>query len=482
MSQLAPAAVSVSRLPLRIMILDDEPATVGTLTHFLSTKEWEVIGAQSIREAAASMDSFVPDVMVVDVYLGEEDGLEYVKVLRQRHPDLGIVVISAEDTQTLARKAIECGADYFLSKPIAPAALTLTVGKLSELRAQRIRNLELERELKREHAEGLFPQILTHSDSMKAVLRLIEKVASRDLSVLICGESGTGKELVARAVHQRSNRNKGAFVELNCAALPPNLVESELFGHEKGAFTGAVASRPGKVELASGGTLFLDEIGELPLEVQPKFLRALQERRITRVGGKRDIECDFRLVTATHRDLLNEVRKGGFREDLFYRVAVFPIKLPPLRERMEDLDLLLTSFLRHEGIKHPAIDPEVTRLLHSYHWPGNIRELKNFAQAVTLLTDNGEIDEAAVRTYFGTRLGENFRPGQRNAGAPPPVSAVPAGQRPIRKLEDIEREEILYALQVYKGNVPEAAMALGMGRATLYKYIKRHEYELGDFS
>lgn len=480
-TELQPVQTSSSRPPLRILVLDDEPSTLSVFSHVLGSQGWEVICARNIHDASALFSQFVPDIALVDVYLGDEDGLVYVKNLRARNADLGIVVISAEDTQTLARKAIDSGADYFVSKPIAPAALILTITKMGEFRKERERTRVLTEDLTRSIRETGFPEIVTHGDAMRSVLRLIEKVGARDLSVLIFGESGTGKELVARGVHQNSPRASGPFIELNCAALPPNLVESELFGHEKGAFTGAIASRAGKIELANGGTLFLDEIGELPLDMQPKLLRALQEKRVTRVGGKRDIGSDFRLVSATNRDLLQEVKEGRFREDLFYRVAVFPIKLPPLRDRREDIELLLTHFLQAEGIRGPRVTPEAHQLLHRYPWPGNVRELKNLAQAIPLLTDGNEIGVEAITAYFGTRLGNVASP------VSAPVVSMNLGngssqRRAVRKLEDLERDEILYALQVHRGNVPDAANALGMGRATLYKYLRKHNISQDDYA
>jgi len=458
-------------LPVRVLVLDDEPITVLALGNLLVQQGYMPLAARSLREATSILAGTVPDVAIVDVYLGTEDGLDLVRELHKRLPDVGIIVISAEDTETLAQKAISCGADAFLSKPIAPAALMLSVRNLLQLRRERQRAVELERELKRSLEGSLFPRILTHSDAMRSVLRLVEKVAPRELSVLIFGESGTGKELVARAVHEHSHRSRGSFVELNCAALPVNLVESELFGHEKGAFTGALASRAGKIEQANGGTLFLDEIGELPLEIQPKFLRALQEKRVTRVGGKGSIDCDFRLVCATNRDLAKDVREGRFREDLFYRIAVFPLKLPPLRDRIEDVDMLLEAFLRQEGIKSPRVTEGAHELLRRYSWPGNVRELKNMAQAVTLLTETGTIDESVIASYLGSRF--QLKPGTLSINAT--AEETPDS---VRKLADLEREEILRALRVFRGYVPEAARALGMGRATLYKYIKKHDIRL----
>jgi len=473
--------------PLLVLVVEDDPTTITLLSRLLDREGCEVTTARNLTEAAAAMSAVVPDVAVVDVYLGEEDGLTFVRQLRARDPEIGIMVISAEDTDTLVRKAIDSGADNFLSKPIAPAALTLTVRKLGELRQRRRRAIELESQLKKSLLDTLFPEIVTHSDAMRAVLRLVEKVAPRDLTVLICGESGTGKDLVARAIHQLSPRGGKNFVELNCAALPASLVESELFGHEKGSFTGAVASHAGKIEQAAGGTLFLDEIGDLPLEIQPKLLRALQDKRITRVGGKTSLECDFRLLSATNRDLVKDVKAGRFREDLFYRIAVFPINLPSLRDRIEDLDLLLAYFLKQEGLKAPRITSGARQLLRSYRWPGNVRELKNFAQAVTLLIEDEFIGEESVRSYFDTRLDVVSPEEEANSlRLPAPASGnLPNGKhrssRPVRKIAEIEREEIINALRYYQGRIGEAAQALGIGRATLYKYIKKHAIDARAF-
>jgi len=458
-------APTLSPAAAQVLVLDDNALTLQTIERVLRHRGgYAVRLVHSVAEARDALLEMTPDVALVDVHLQGENGLHFVRELRGILPELGIIVFSGDDTATLAAQAVECGADSFLSKPLTAAALTLSVEKLTELALERRRARALEAELEHKIRDTVFPSILTHSDSMKAVLRLVHKVASRDLAVLVCGESGTGKELVARAIHQLSTRRDQPFVELNCAALPPNLVESELFGHEKGAFTGAIASRPGRMEQADTGTLFLDEIGELPLDMQPKLLRALQEKRFTRVGGNQTIDSDFRLISATNRDLVEEVRRGSFREDLFYRVSVFPIRLPPLRERPEDIELLLMHFLRREGIAQPQVTPAALQMLRDYHWPGNVRELLNFAQAITLICEDGILSQDCVRHYFGSRLDSV----SRRADTPPPADA----HRPVRKLADLEREEILFALRCFKGNVSEAARALGMGRATLYKYLR----------
>lgn len=448
-------------LPLRVLLVGRDAGMLTLLGQILAHQGRQAMAARDPGEAAGLLAGSMPDIAIVDVANADSEEMEYVAELRRHFSDLGIIVTAGDDSVALAEKAVSSGADHILPKPIAPWALQLAVDKLAELREHRQRVLSLQRELTHSVRDAAFPDIVTSSDRMKAVLRLVEKVSARDLSVLICGESGTGKELVARAIHQSSPRANGNFIELNCAALPPNLVESELFGHEKGAFTGAVTARAGKIEQASGGTLFLDEIGELPLEMQPKLLRALQERRITRIGGRGLIDSNFRLVCATNRDLTEEVKAGRFREDLFYRVAVFPIQLPPLRERIVDLELLLSHFLRQEGACCPDLTTGALNMLAKYPWPGNVRELKNFAQAVMLLSESGHIDEPAVQAYFGSRLNLNGARENRK------------GPKPVRKLEDVERDEIMNAMQVFGGNVPEAARALGIGRATLYKYLNR---------
>jgi DNA-binding NtrC family response regulator len=462
------AAVDQFRvLPLRVLLVGHNPDTLTAFSNLLARHGHETIQANSLTSAGARLSQAIPDIVVVDVDGADVSTAGLFADFRNRFRDIALVVVLGGDSAEQAARYTKLGADQILSKPVSPWSLELAVAKLGEVRQLRQRVFALERELTFSVREAAFPDIVTNSDSMKAVLRLVEKVSTRDLSVLICGESGTGKELVARAIHQASQRCHGNFVELNCAALPPNLVESELFGHEKGAFTGAIASRAGKVELASGGTLFLDEIGELPIEIQPKLLRALQERRITRIGGHHSIDCDFRLVCATNRDLITEVRAGRFREDLFYRVAVFPVQLPPLRERMEDLELLLEHFLRQEGSGETQITPAALNALRKYLWPGNIRELKNFIQAVLLLMDHGTIDDLMVTKYFGSRMGVN---------ASQDLNAIAASQsqpRSVRRLLELQHEEIMYAVQVYRGNIPEAARALGMGRATLYKYLNR---------
>lgn len=464
-----------------VVILDDETSVVTMLQQFLSKRGYTVYPSRNRAEFEQQFLVSIPDAVIIDLNLKTESGLSLLPVLRNKYPDLGIIIMTGDDSPESKRKALGMGADVYLNKPVSPQELIENIDAFAQPLKQpqhpappRVEVRSLPSATENMEARK-FPEIITKAKSMEAVLKLIEKVSPRDLSVLVWGESGTGKELFAQAIHNHSTRRGGNFVALNCAALPPNLVESELFGHEKGSFTGAIAAHRGKIQQASGGTLFLDEIGELPLEIQPKLLRALQERNFVPVGGKAPIESDFRLVCATNRDLVQEVKLGRFREDLFYRIAVFPVKLPPLRDRMEDLELLLGHFLRLEGIDNPVISKEALEKLRQHRWPGNVRELKNFSQAIPLFCENNSIDETALKLYFSSRMeGTGF---SNTASTSQPEEKAPIqtiqANRPVRKLEDLEREEIQYALNYFQGNVAEAARALGMGRATLYKYLKR---------
>lgn len=452
------------------LILDDEPGIVMVLEHLLKTEGWEVLTASRLTDARSLTATRIPDLAVVDVYLDESSGLDFVRELRQRDSETGILVISSEDTSSLAMKAIESGADYFVSKPISPPAFLLSIRNVFSLREERGLVRQLRSDLESAVEQRFASDIITQSDVMKGVLQLVKRAAAKDIPVLISGESGTGKELVARAIHANSNRRNGNFVEVNCAALPANLVESELFGHEKGAFTGAISSRQGCLARAHKGTLFLDEIGELPLEVQPKLLRALQEKRFNPVGSTETKESDFRLVCATNRDLVKEVKDGRFREDLYFRVAVVAIRLPALRERPEDLRLLLDHFLRQEGQAKMTFTQEANGLLATYNWPGNVRELRNFAQALTVFVDAGTVNEEDIRNCLGSRLDEGG--GVRDA------AIETSGNAPIRNLEALQEMEMRRALRWFRGNATEAAKALGIGRSTLYRFIQREDIDL----
>ncbi|MDX1971526.1 MAG: sigma-54 dependent transcriptional regulator [Candidatus Sumerlaeia bacterium] len=486
-----------------VLILDDQESILKTLTHFLERQGFQTHCFHAMEPFEDQLRVLRPDCVMVDMNLpttipqDEPAGAILIRRIRRDFPALGMIAFSSDDTPRMRELARREGADLFLSKPIVSGELLDALRKLVKPQASTPAPLvSLDARLQPvpepviSSKSNSFPEIITRSANMVPVLKLLEKVSPRDLSVLLWGESGTGKELFAQAIHRHSSRRTGQFVPLNCAALPANLVESELFGHEKGAFTGAIASHTGKILQASGGTLFLDEIGELPLEIQPKLLRALQEKTFIPVGGKSPIQSDFRLVCATNRDLVQEVKAGRFREDLFYRIAVFPIKLPPLRERKEDLEVLLRHFLKMESPTPLEPSPEAIQFLQHHGWPGNIRELRNFAQAIPLFCDGNVIDRNALEYYMKSQMeGSGFsfirsRDAASTLGTEP-VPASPSGARiieygrPVRQLEELEREEIEYALKYYQNNVSEAARALGMGRATLYKYIKKHGLIVG---
>jgi two-component system nitrogen regulation response regulator NtrX len=463
--------MSHTESPRHALVLDDEPGMVAVLEHLLKREGWHVVTASSLAEAQASLAQVVPDLAVVDVYLQGASGLEFVETLRHRSPETGILVISSEDTSSLAMKAIESGADYFASKPISPPAFLLSVRNVFRLREQRGQLQHLRDELAAAVDDRVSSGIVTQNDAMRGMLTLVKKVAGRDLAVLVTGESGTGKELIARAIHHNSPRRSGPFVEVNCAAIPENLVESELFGHEKGSFTGAVAARAGRLLQANRGTLFLDEIGEMPLPMQAKLLRALQEKKFEPVGANKSVQSDFRLVCATNRDLQGDVRSGHFREDLYYRVAVFALRLPALRERAEDIELLIDHFLRKQG-DTIRFSPEALTLLRNYSWPGNVRELRNFAESLPVYCARGHAGEDDVRDCLGSRL-----PTTGTAGN----GATPSDPTQVRKVEDLVRDEILRALRLYAGNTAQAARALGMGRSSLYRHIEKEQIDLNAF-
>jgi two-component system NtrC family response regulator len=385
-----------SSVPGRILIVEDDPVLLDQLSWALKDK-FQVLRARDAIEARMLCEP-EPDVYLFDMRLppsGEvQEGLNLLKEARQREPDATVVMMSGEGERRVALKAIELGAFDFFQKPVNPAELLVILARALERRRLLAENRAL-----RAHAreDGSFGRLLGKSPPMRRLFRAIQKVAPSDATVLIQGESGTGKELVAHSIHAASLRRDRPFVAVNVSALPESLAEAELFGHERGAFTGAIASRPGKFELAHGGTLFLDEIGTLASSVQAKILRALESREIERVGGRRAIAVDFRLISATNEDLEERVRKGSFREDLFYRINTIPIRLPPLRERGEDVLLLAEHFLetlsaRHHRPARPLSPPVVARLL-GHPWRGNVRELEHVIEMLVLFAEGDQISE-----------------------------------------------------------------------------------------
>jgi len=453
----------------RILVADDHDAMREGMVLALTRLGHEVQGVKGGAEAIAAYRKRPADVVVTDLRMVPVDGIEVVRRLRAEDPDATVLVVSAHGTIATAVEAMAEGAIDFLEKPFPPEVLRARVEKAAQIarerrgaRADRGRAEALEEDRVREHdPHGL----VGSSEPMRRVLEQIRKVAPTDATVLVLGESGTGKELVARAIHDAGPRRSAPFVSVSCAAIPEGLLESELFGHERGAFTGAVRRKLGRFELADGGTLFLDEVGEIPPSIQVKLLRVLQERTIERVGGEGSIEVDVRLVSATHRDLAKLVAEGRFREDLYYRLDVVPIRLPPLRDRPGDVEELARVFLARAaprlGREVRGFTPEALELLRRHRWPGNVRELMNLVEQALVFAEGPEVR--------AEDLPEGLR---RPAAAALPV---PAGDRPLPDvLDDLERQLVVAAMEKARGVKAEAARLLGIKPSALYYKLEKY--------
>ncbi|GAB6061943.1 sigma-54-dependent transcriptional regulator [Deferrisoma palaeochoriense] len=373
----------------RVLVVDDDESLRRILEYNLAEEGYAVATAASGEEALEKLDRASFDLVVTDIKMPGMDGMDLLRRIKAEAPETQVIVITAFGTIEMAVEAMKAGAAEYITKPFNRDELKLAVRKALRVRDLEAENVRLRQEVRRiEEAD----KIVGDSPAMQAVYRLIEKVADSDASVLITGESGTGKELAARAIHRLSRRADRPFVAVNCAAIPRELLESELFGHKKGAFTGAIRDKKGRFEEAAGGTIFLDEIGEMPLDLQPKILRALQEREITPVGSNEVIRVDARVLAATNRDLEAEVEEGRFREDLYYRIAVVPIHMPSLRERPEDIPLLVAHFLKKLAPGRAIrITPEAMEALTRYSWKGNVRELENTIERLLVLTEGDTI-------------------------------------------------------------------------------------------
>lgn len=369
-----------------ILIVDDEKSLRDSMKILLSDS-YNVIFAVDGKEAIQKVQEFIPDLVLLDIRLPEIDGLEVLRHIKDIEPDLDVIMVTAMNTVEHAVEAIKAGAYDYVTKPFDIAAISTLIAKVLEQKELKKENLYLKEEIAKKYQ---FQKIIGKTSAMQDIFSIIAQISKNDATVLILGESGTGKELVARAIHNLSNRSSRLFVPINCAAIPENLLESELFGHERGAFTNAFERKLGKFEIAEGGTLFLDEIGSLPISMQGKLLRALQEREIERVGGDKRIPIDVRIISATNTDLQKAIRDEKFRKDLYYRLNVLPINLPPLRERKEDIPLLIEHFISiynlEFGKKIKGFTPEAYKALTAYNWPGNIRELQNLVERLVVLS------------------------------------------------------------------------------------------------
>ncbi|RPJ42582.1 MAG: sigma-54-dependent Fis family transcriptional regulator [Candidatus Latescibacterota bacterium] len=453
----------------RVLVVEDQEAVRRGLEELLSEDGHRVATASDVESAVARALEFAPHLVLLDLNLPDKNGLELIRELRERGMDPTIIVLTAHASIDSAVDAVQRGVFDYLEKPVLPERLRAAVARGLERAELRGEVDRLRREMMR---GGRFEEMIGSSPRMLELYRLVDQVAPTNAAVLILGESGTGKEVLARAVHRISPRASRPFVAVNCAAFPESLLESELFGHEKGAFTGATAARVGCFEQADTGTLFLDEIGEMPLEMQTKLLRVLEEKKVRRVGGSREVPIDVRILAASNRDLDALRAEGRFREDLFFRLNVFQLETPPLRERMTDLAALAEHFLRGFLEENPSrrttgFSAEALAFLKAHSWPGNVRELRNVVQRAAVLCSEGEI-----RPEHLPRFGEAGRPATAPADDRDAVS-IPVGS----SLSRAERELILRTLRACEGNKPQAAKILGISLKTLYTRL--HEYEAG---
>ncbi len=460
---------------LRLLIVDDEEAARYGMRRALNSNGYEIAEAGSVAEARTLMSARPPDLMLLDVNLPGQSGLEFLHELQKTPEAMPLVIlITAHGNERMAVEAIKAGAYDYLAKPFEVDDLRLVVKNALETVRLRRENERLRTTLAQESAAR--GSLIGNSDALRRVRGLIDKVAETDATVLIRGESGTGKELVAREIHERSStRRRGAFVAVNCAALPSELIESELFGHEKGAFTGAAARRRGKFEQADGGTLFLDEIGDMSANVQAKLLRALEERRIERLGGNESLPVDVRIISATHRPLEQDIEAGNFRADLFYRLRVVTVELAPLRERREDIPVLAEAFARataeRYNLPERRIGATALRQLLEYPWPGNVRELRNAIERSLILAEGDELSardlpeeiNAAADSVGQTRARSESEGDQLGV----PFTADFRNDR-----REFERRYITRCLEETGGNVTRAAAILGMHRQSLQHKLR----------
>ena len=454
----------------QVLLVEDDASIAVVITAALGDEGYDVLRCESIdgRDRLLAQQEF--DVMLTDVMLEDGDGIETLGQVRANHPDMPIIILSAQNTLDTAVRATETGAFEYFPKPFDLDELLKVVNQAVEAgRGKTPQN----------NADSGALPLVGRSQAMQGVYRMITRVLRNDLTVLILGESGTGKELVAEAIHELGQRRTGPFVAVNTAAIPHNLIESELFGHEKGAFTGAVARSIGKFEQASGGTLFLDEIGDMPLEAQTRLLRALQSGRIRRVGGNEEIAIDVRIIAATNRDLAPLIEEGQFREDLFYRLNVVPIELPPLRERADDVPALAEHFLQlaaEEGLPRRQLTDGAARMLANQPWRGNVRELRNVMYRLALLSREELIDEA-ILDDLQRMPGTTNDPGPTDTSMEAALShwltqsAPPDGGLYHAALAAFEKPLFEHVLGVTAGNQLRAAQLLGINRNTLRKRL-----------
>lgn len=443
-----------------ILVVDDEKNILASLKTALSLEGFQVVLAGTGELALSRIEDEIVDLVLLDVKLPGIDGLEVLKKIKESRSLLPVVMMSGHGTIQVALEAIRVGAIDFVEKPLATERLVVTINNALHLENLERENIELKNEWKDKF------KIVGDSPVLREVLEKVNVTAPTKSRVLIQGENGTGKELLALAIHDSSPRASKPFVKVNCAAIPSELIESELFGHVKGAFTGAVSSRKGKFELADGGTIFLDEIGDMKLEMQSKLLRVLQEGQFERVGDERTITVDVRVLSATNRDLDKMVEEGAFRQDLYFRLAVIPVSVPPLRERVEDIPALVQHFTqiicRENNRPNVKFEQEAFELLETYHWPGNVRELRNIVERIVILSKESSIGAAEVRDAIPSSFAYK---GEQ----------IALGGRHLKQIvSDFEKSVIEQTLKRNDGQVSKSARQLGLERSHLYKKMRAY--------
>ena len=448
-----------------ILVVDDEPGIRAVLRDVLEDENYAVHAAEDGITALSILEEQPIDLVILDVWLPNMGGMDVLKRIREEHADTEVIVISGHANINLAVKAVKMGAFDFLEKPLSLDKTITVVRNALQLEDLRKENRSLR--------ESVFmeDELVGSSEVMQTVHEQIEQSAATDSRILIRGENGTGKELVARQIHRKSGRGEGPFVEVNCAAIPETLIESELFGHEKGAFTNAVTMRRGKFELAHQGTLFLDEIADMSLTTQAKVLRAIQELKFERIGSEESLSVDVRLIAATNKDIEEEMKERRFRQDLYFRLNVIPIWVPPLRERLDDMQELVKYFMnkfkRDSSIEPKKIPPESMAILGDYHWPGNIRELKNFMERVNIMSHEEVISPDTVRLYLGARE------------VPDQQASAEYDDMKLKAAKDkFEREFIIRKLQEHEYNISQTAQTLGIYASNLHSKIRRFSIEV----
>lgn len=463
-----------------VLIIDDEESIRQSLTGALGDEGYRVRVAASAEEGIDAIRAERPDVILLDIWMPGRDGLEALRQIKSEWPDQLVIMMSGHGTIETAVKATKLGAYDFAEKPLNLERLLVLLQNAASVQDLARENQALRRQVRKAGA------LVGESAAILQIQELIRRAAPTTGSVLITGENGTGKELVAHSIHALSARFNRPFIEVNCAAIPEELIESELFGHEKGAFTGATQLRRGKFDLASGGTLFLDEIGDMSLKTQAKILRILQEQKFERVGGAQTISVDVRIVAATNKDLKAEIARNQFRGDLFYRLNVIPFHIPPLRERGDDIPLLALHFLKEFSVTHArkprVLSAEALQVLLAYSWPGNVRELKNLIERLVILTPEAEDGQVISASTLLDHLQDEAL--MEQFGAAPPLPSIAQPGNPARSLRDarqeFEREFILKTLKENDWNISRTAQVLGVERSHLHRKIKSYGIDARD--